>query len=642
MIRNTKSLFDEMSLFEPGEGGYPVFRIPGIVSTKSGVLVAYAEARSTPSDWASIDLVLKRSKDGGKTWGALQVNVANPSEESATWNNPVMIAEQASETVHFLYCKNYHEVFYRKSANAGLDWSEPVDITPTFDAFRAEGRSPKLYPWKVVAVGPGHGIELSNGRLLTAVWLANGVTDRAHGPSVIATAYSDDKGGSWHAGDIIEATPEVVSPNETTAVELDDGSVLLNIRHQSSRRAVAVSKDGARGWSVPELQGTLIDPRCFGSLARYSFSTDEVPGRILFVNAKDPEYRRNITLKMSEDGGRTWTYEKAIQPGQGAYSDVAVACDKTIHVLYEQGYGIRAVRTNVEWLTDGCELENLLVDSGKLQPAFRSDIRNYVLDIREEVAEIEVTPLLPIYSEAVVQIGGRTVSSGMGCKVKLNGSGDTVIKQLVSSPQAARGAEYGITVRRSLAAGTLVGHWGLQRVGPDGILPDVVGMNRGAKIELGRLNQGLAFGLGDFTASLWVKPEQWSEKMSFLWYGDVGEGARGWFLRAQSYSRIFFRTGGDGFQNLAATDADSLVLGQWTHVAVTRQGHEMIIIVNGRAATRKWTNVVHNVNGQDLYSIGKSNVGGNSSWAGLIDDVRLYNYALSMEEIRQIYEQTTR
>jgi hypothetical protein len=423
---------------------------------------------------------------------------------------------------------------------------------------------------------------------------------------------------------------------------LDDASVLLNIRNTSSRRAVAVSKDGAQGWSVPQPQGALIDPRCFGSSARYSFSTEEGTGRILFVNAKDPEYRKNVTLKMSEDGGRTWKYEKAIQPGQGAYSDVAVAPDKTIHVLYEQGYGIQAVRTNVEWLTDGCELENIVVDSGKLQPSFRSDIREYVCDVREEIAAIELTGLLPTYSNAVVRIGDRTVSPGMGCKVKLNDSGDTLVKLLVSSPQAVSGAEYAIAVRRSMAAGALVGHWGLQRVGPDGITPDVGGMNRDSEIELGRANQGLAFGIDDFTASLWVKPEQWCEKMSLLWYGDVGEGARGWFLRAQSYSRIFFRTGGDGFQNLAATDSDSLVLGQWTHVAVTRQGNEMVIFINGRVATRKWTNVIHNVNGQDVltigHSIGKSHSGGVGSWSGMLDDVRLYNYALPPEEIQRMYE----
>jgi sialidase-1 len=630
MIRNTMSLFEEMSLFEPGEGGYPVFRIPGIVSTKSGVLVAYAEARSTPSDWASIDLVMKRSVDGGKTWEALQVVVANEPGENATWNNPVMIAEQASDTIHFLYCKNYHEVFYRKSGNGGVDWSEQVDITPVFNVFRAEGQLPKPYPWKVVAVGPGHGIELRNGRLLAPVWLANGETDRAHGPSVISTVFSDDNGESWQVGEIIEATTEVVSPNETTAVELGDGSVLLNIRNHSSLRAVAVSQDGARGWSVPELQEALIDPRCFGSSARYSFSTDEGAGHILFVNAKDPEYRKNITLKMSEDEGRTWKYEKAIQPGQGAYSDVAVTPDQTIHVLYEQGYGIRAVRLDVEWLANGCELENIVVDAGKLEPPFRSDLRDYVLEVREDVGEIELTGLLPTYSDAVVQVGDRTVSSGMSCKVKLNQSGDTLIKLLVESPRGVSLAEYGITVRRILAPGTLVGQWGLQQVGSD---------ENHAEVASG---QALAFGIGDFTASLWVKPEQWSEKMSLLWYGDVGDGASGWFLRAQSYSRIFFRTGGDGFQNLAATNADSLALGRWTHVAVTRQGHEMVIFNDGRAATRKWTNAIHNVNGQNVLTIGKSGAGGNGSWSGLIDDVRLYNYALSPDEIQRIYETTIR
>lgn len=629
MSRNPMPLFAEMPLFEPGEGGYPVFRIPGIVATPSGTLLSYAEARSTPSDWASIDLVLKRSLDGGKTWGALQTIVANPQTESATYNNPLMIAERESDTVHFLFCKNYHEVFYRRSENGGLDWSDPVDITPTFERFRVQGQWPQPYPWKVVAVGPGHGIELRNGRLLAPVWLANGETDRSHGPSVIATVYSDDKGASWQAGELIYDTTEVKNPNETTAVELDDGSVLLNIRNNSNRRAIAVSADGAQSWSAPQLDEALIDPKCFGSSARYSFSAEAVPGRMLFINAKDPEHRKNITLKMSEDDGRTWKYERTIQPGQGAYADVAAAPDKTIHVLYEQGYGILAVRLNAEWLTNSCELDHVSFDAGKLRPAFRSDIREYALDVREEVAAIEVTLVLPAHSEAVVKIGDRPTLSGTGRKVSLNVAGETLIKLLVQSPRGASAAEYAIAVRRSLPGGALVGHWNLERFG-----------EQHAEVVGGR---ELAFGTDDFTAALWVMPERLDERMTMLWYGDAGEGARGWFLRTQSVNRIFFRTGGDGFQNLAATnDADSLAPAQWTHVAVTRKGCEMTIFVNGREAVKKWTNAIHNVSGQNVLAIGKSNSGGTGSWLGRIDDVRLYNYALPPDDIQRICEQTKR
>ncbi|MFC6233232.1 exo-alpha-sialidase [Paenibacillus allorhizosphaerae] len=648
-----------MQLFEPGEGGYPVFRIPGIVITKSGILIAYTEARSTPSDWANIDLVMKRSTDGGKTWEPLQVLVHNSHSESVTYNNPLMIAEKDNEAVHYLYCKNYHEVFYTKSSNGGLDWSSPVNITPTFNRFRDEGQLPKPYQWKVVATGPGHGIELRNGRLLVPVWLANGETDRSHGPSVIATVFSDDKGASWHAGEIIYNTPDVENPNETTAVELDEGSVMLNIRNNSSRRAIAVSRDGAQGWSVPKLNEALIDPKNFGSSARYSFSAEDGHSRILFINANDVEHRRNITLKMSEDEGLTWKYVKVIQPDQGAYSDIAISPKKTIHALYEQGFGIKSVILNKEWLMNGSELESLIFDTGKLSPVFRSDNRKYVLDVREDIALLQVTPKLPIHTAATIKVNGQAMASATNHIVTLNASGETLIRLLIESPQGEVAAEYEITVRNSLPKGALVGYWEIERITTDGITPDLSGLNNDGHMNGGCQvfgdkamrfkdnhvdvagDQGIAFGTGDFTAALWVMPEQMNDMMTLLWYGDVGAGARGWFLRTQEHNRLFFRVGGDGAQNLAATSyTELLASGRWTHMAAKRKFNEMTLYMDGREVLKKLTSHIFNVNGQNVLTVGKSPSENGCPWIGMIDEVRLYNYALTDREILQIYEDT--
>src|SRR5205085_9288086 len=114
------------------------------------------------------------------------------------------------------------------------------EMTGTFEKFHPE------YDWKVVATGPAHGIQRRGGRLIVRVWLSTGTGGHAHRPSVTAVIYSDDSGRTWQRGDIaVPNTEEWIFPNETVAVELADGRVMLNVRSQSHahRRLVTVSPD---------------------------------------------------------------------------------------------------------------------------------------------------------------------------------------------------------------------------------------------------------------------------------------------------------------------------------------------------------------------------------------------------------------
>src|SRR5688500_4332046 len=135
-----------MDLFVSGTSGYAVYRIPGIVATPHGVLLAYAEARKTgASDWDGIDIVMRRSEDSGATWtpqqvvGRLPGPVAqNPAAAARarpadviTYNNPIAIAGRRKGIVHFLFCIEYMRAFYMKSSDAGRTFSEPVEITST-------------------------------------------------------------------------------------------------------------------------------------------------------------------------------------------------------------------------------------------------------------------------------------------------------------------------------------------------------------------------------------------------------------------------------------------------------------------------------------------------------------------------------
>lgn len=376
---------EKADLFTAGQDGYALYRIPGIVTTKRGTILAYCEARrSDRGDWGAIDILLRRSTDGGRSWSA-QTNIAhvpgpkakNPvalaqklaTPGEVTYNNPVAIPD-ANGAVHFLFCLEYARCFYLRSDDDGASWSKPVEITAAFDRFRPE------YDWKVLATGPGHGIQLRTGRLVVPVWLSLGTGGHAHRPSVTSVIYSDDLGRTWSRGDIAGPNEgEWNIPNETCAVQLADGGVLLNMRSESkaNRRLLTTSRDGVTGWSKLQFHDQLLEPICMASMVRLS----EAPARnrLLFSNPDNlaradgkeapgkGRDRKNVSVKLSYDESVTWPVSKSVEPGFSGYSDLAVANDGTILLFYERGSTdganiyktgrLTLARFNLEWLTDG-------------------------------------------------------------------------------------------------------------------------------------------------------------------------------------------------------------------------------------------------------------------------------------------------
>lgn len=341
---------EEQVLFRAGEGGYHTYRIPSVIVTKCGVVLAFCEGRKAGrGDAGDIDLVLRRSTDGGKTWGKTQVVW---DDEKNTCGNPCPVVDRATGTVWLLMTHNLgadseakivagtgkgtRTVWVTKSTDDGATWDRPAEITT--DVKRPE--------WTWYATGPGVGIRLKSGRLLVPCdnKLDGGKVRQSH------VIYSDDGGKTWKLGG-------VVGPgcNESQAVELADGSVLLNMRSYQgdNRRRVAVSSDGGKTFGKPADDPALVEPVCQASILR----APEEKGGLLFSNPASMK-REKLTVRLSTDEGKSWAHGRELYAGPAAYSCLTVLPDGRVACLYERGEKspyeeIVLARFPVEWVSAG-------------------------------------------------------------------------------------------------------------------------------------------------------------------------------------------------------------------------------------------------------------------------------------------------
>jgi len=345
--------FEQTDVFFSGEFGYKEFRIPALVVTKAGTLLAFTEAGITGADAGNRDILLRRSSDGGRSWAGTQLILDHGEDRCGS---PAVIVDRKSGRIHLLAAVAHTWVFHFTGDDDGLTWSRQPDITQTYEAFKSR------WPWNRMDTGPGKGIELTRGkyrgRFILPMWL--GIEDKQYRAGVI---YSDDRGKTWKPGGLISELN--LNTNENSIYEGLDGTLWMNVRGGDSRpeaerkpyRMIAKSSDGGLTWSKTHRNEALITPRCLASTWRYSWPQED-RSRILFANPADKQQRINMTVRLSYDDGKTWPVVKQVFEGPSAYSSLARLPDGSIGLLYERGdrhkyEKMTFARFTLEWLTDG-------------------------------------------------------------------------------------------------------------------------------------------------------------------------------------------------------------------------------------------------------------------------------------------------
>lgn len=316
-------------VYTSGDNGYDTYRIPAVVVTLEGTVLAFCEGRKSGSgDSGNIDIVLRRSRDNGDTWSDMEVIV---DDGAHTCGNPAPVVDQNTGSVLLLITKNRgsdtegeilrgqgapRTVWISRSADDGLSWSAPEEITASV---RRDG-------WRWYATGPGHGIQLRDGRLMIPcnhAYTDDTATWRSH------VIVSDDHGATWAVGGVHEG-----HTNESTVTELANGTLYQNMRNyrKSHRRACAYSMDRGDTWSPVQEDPALLEPVCQASTLR----VDRARSIVLFSNPADTK-RMNMTIKASYDGCQTWPDSLTLHEGPSAYSDLAELRDGRIGCLYERG-----------------------------------------------------------------------------------------------------------------------------------------------------------------------------------------------------------------------------------------------------------------------------------------------------------------
>jgi len=331
-------LISKSILWSPGDEGSKYYRIPAVTKASDGTMIAVADRRleSLRDLPAKIDVVCKRSLDGGRTWGETVVIAGN--DDGGGCGDPLLITDSRSGDLVCIFTHgngfwqstvdNHAEVMISRSSDNGITWSRPVNISEQFFTTDSVYDRPDKVKGIALFASSGRGLQLDDGKLMFVAVV------RPHGPKGKVWSrgvYSDDGGVNWK----ILRTNGDNDGDESKVCQIGDKNILMSIRNKhGGNRKFARSSDGGSTWSEPEVSATLPDPACNGDIIQIQQGKRE---KILLHSIPDSgEDRKDVSLYASRDEGKTWKKLMTVAHGWAAYSSLAINGDGDLCVLVEE------------------------------------------------------------------------------------------------------------------------------------------------------------------------------------------------------------------------------------------------------------------------------------------------------------------
>ncbi len=370
MLGNPKGermiLLAHKRLFAPGQYGSNNYRIPALITAKDGSLIAMCDRRKNneadlPQD---IDVVAKRSTDGGLTWSEPVTVVAGKGYGEGYGDAGLVMAKDGTIVAVFAAGMGLHgrpgnigRTYIAKSKDNGATWGKVIDITDQLYGPKVADKDRK--EWVGVFCASGRGLCTRDGRIMFVAG-----AKKASGPINNYLFYSDDKGDTWHVSSCAK-----VGGDEAKVVELNDGRLLMSIRHGGAGsgtkpRPYVISRDKGNSWSEVKTWEDIKDPACNGDMINYTSRKDGYErNRLLHsIPYSNRGWRENVSVLVSYNEGETWKYGRSVSPGSSAYSSLTILKNGTIGVFFEEhernagdGYSLFYANVSLDWLTNGAD-----------------------------------------------------------------------------------------------------------------------------------------------------------------------------------------------------------------------------------------------------------------------------------------------